>query len=90
MPDNPIRKRIVVVDDDTSYRAFIENLLEMEGFKPVGYANPKDALKNISRLYAIPSLIIVDFNMDGMNGFEFIREFRRRNGSHAITSTKPV
>jgi CheY-like chemotaxis protein len=48
--------------------------LGKEGFAIHSYSDPKEALKNLKKGKHIPSLMVVDFQMEGMMGSEFIRQ----------------
>ncbi len=64
--------RVLVVDDTTTYRRIVANLLdEMSGIKVVGSApNGKIALDKIERLQ--PDLITLDLEMPVMDGLEML------------------
>ena len=68
------RPRILLVDDDETLTMTLGRVLSGEGFE-VRVAN--DAYKGIvlARLN-VPSLVILDVQMPGMDGYAFIDEFR--------------
>lgn len=63
--------KIVVVDDDKIVTSTLKTLLKLEGFKDAHYFNnPKEALEFLSQ--EKPDVILSDFLMPEMNGFEFL------------------
>lgn len=72
-------KQTVMLIDDNPDLIFLQTiLLETENFKVISASNPIEALKMLSYIEK-PDLIIVDFNMDDMNGDEFISHIETNN-----------
>jgi signal transduction histidine kinase/ActR/RegA family two-component response regulator len=69
------RRRIFVVDDNTTQRELIWELLAPLGFDVVMVASGSECLK----LAAImkPDLVLLDISMPGMDGWEVAKELRR-------------
>src|SRR3989339_1111544 len=67
-------KKILVVDDNKDYRELIRHLLIVNHYGVFEAANGVEALPLINKLN--PDLVLVDFNMPKMNGYELIQEIR--------------
>lgn len=69
-------KNIVVVDDDNLVISALKTLLKLEGFNDVDYfKSPVEAIEHIKTKK--PALILSDFMMPDMNGFEFLSEAKK-------------
>jgi CheY-like chemotaxis protein len=65
-------KPIVLVDDEKSYNDLLRAMLAEHLDCPVyGFSRPREALQEIAALD--PGVIVTDYFMPEMNGFEFIR-----------------
>ena len=67
--------KILIVDDDQSILDMLKLRLEFENYIVYTASNAKDALQTLS---CFPDIILLDINMDGMNGLDLcvsIREF---------------
>ncbi|MEY4483171.1 MAG: hypothetical protein RL693_623, partial [Verrucomicrobiota bacterium] len=67
---------ILIVDDDTTSYDAISRMLTKDGFRTAYAMNGRSALEMMDELK--PDLIILDLMMPEMNGFDFVRELRRR------------
>ena len=71
--DQAARKSILLVDDETAYIDLLEQLLSEHMACPVlSFTRPLDALQALPRLNV--GLIVTDYNMPGLNGYEFVLE----------------
>jgi len=68
---------ILIVEDDEDARAALAEILEMSGYAAVGVANGLEALGYLRDSTQLPSLIILDLMMHGMDGWEFRRLQKR-------------
>jgi two-component system chemotaxis response regulator CheY len=68
--------RALVVDDSASMRAILKRTLAERGFEVVAAAGGSDALLLLAKQDL--DLVLIDWNMPGMNGFELLREIRRQ------------
>jgi CheY-like chemotaxis protein len=66
---------ILIVDDDADCCEMLATALAIEGYAAVTARSGEEAL-NALRGGCIPSLILLDFYMPGMNGDAFLRESR--------------
>lgn len=77
-------KCIVIVEDDTDVRETLTELLQDEGYHPVGFASGHDALKYLSQTPRLPALILLDLMMPVMDGWEF------REAQQAIDEVRDI
>src|SRR5881275_804860 len=73
----PVKRRILVVDDDESVREVFTVMLQEKGYQVATAKNGFDALVKLKEV-VIPDVIISDLNMPKMSGFEFLSVVRRR------------
>jgi CheY-like chemotaxis protein len=68
--------RILVVDDDTSIRSFVEMALDSEGYVVSTATNGAQALAVTDQVQ--PDLILLDMRMPIMDGWTFARMYREQ------------
>lgn len=71
-------KRILVVEDDTSIRELLVELLESEGYEVASAINGLEGLK-ILQTQKNPDLILIDLMMPVMDGYSFRTEQLKNN-----------
>jgi two-component system chemotaxis response regulator CheY len=71
-------KSCLVVDDSRSIRQVARGILEKLDFSVREAEDGRRALEACSQ--TMPDAILLDWNMPVMNGLEFLKELRRRNG----------
>lgn len=71
----PRRGRVLIVDDDADVRVLMQTVLERNGFEVIAVDGGSDALAYLAR--DTPSLILLDLEMDDMNGWEVLTAVRR-------------
>jgi DNA-binding response OmpR family regulator len=81
-------KRILVVDDELRLRQVLRGYLEEEGYEVATASNGREALFASQDLR--PDLIILDLMMPEMDGWEFMRQYRRQGGAPIIMLTARV
>jgi DNA-binding response OmpR family regulator len=70
----PKDKVILIVDDDESILDLLEHLIKREGFRVERAADGPEALRKVPALN--PDLIILDFMLPGLGGFEVLKELQ--------------
>lgn len=78
-------KRILVVEDDTSIRELLVELLESEGYAVASAVNGLEGIKYLQS-QGIPDLILIDLMMPVMDGYSF-RSEQLKNDSWAKIPT---
>jgi two-component system alkaline phosphatase synthesis response regulator PhoP len=81
-------KRILVVDDEARLTSVIRGYLEEEGFEVVTAADGRQAL--FAARDHQPDLIILDLMMPEMDGWAFMRQYRRESDTPVIMLTARV
>ncbi len=76
------RKRVLVIDDDSDDRLFLREAINdlFPNMECISLNNGKEALKYIDENPPPPSYIFLDLNMPYLNGFEFLKEFKKERG----------
>ncbi len=67
---------ILVVDDDPAIRVAISHYLEMTGYYVLMAENGKDAMEMVTEYQ--PHLIVTDIIMPLMDGYELVRQIRKK------------
>lgn len=67
--------RILIVDDDPTFRVTAEEALRAEGFTTLSAASGEEALQLLTAYH--PDLVLLDAVMDGLDGFSTCRRIRR-------------
>ena len=78
-------KTILVVDDKANVRTLVREYLEAENFRVVTAENGQNAL--YAARQEKPDLILLDIMMPEMDGFEFIRSYRKGSDTPIILLT---
>ena len=74
--DNATTRPVLVVEDDGAVRELVRRALSQDGLKVLEAANGREALERVEQ--SLPSLILLDLMMPGMDGFGFIEKLRRK------------
>jgi DNA-binding NarL/FixJ family response regulator len=73
LPEEAVRPRVIVVDDDDSVRTVLADVLLEEGFEVVGRAI--DGIEGVSLALSLtPDGVLLDVRMPRMGGIEAARE----------------
>ncbi len=78
-------KTILVVDDKANVRQLLSEYLTGQGFKVVTATNGREAL--YTARHEVPDVILLDIMMPEMDGYEFLREYRRERSIPVIIIT---
>jgi len=68
-------KHLVVIDDDKSFRSYLQTLLKSMDYQVNCFATGEEAIQNIERGLT-PSLIVLDVIMEGMGGIDVLKRMR--------------
>jgi DNA-binding response OmpR family regulator len=80
-----VPKTILVVDDKANVRQLLSDYLGEQGFRVVTAANGREAL--YTARHELPDAILLDIMMPEMDGYEFLREYRRERSVPVIIIT---
>ena len=75
-------RRVLVVDDSTTVRRVVERTLAQAGFDVVLAADGREGLERASA--TVPDLVLVDFVMPHMNGFQLCQALRSIDNLAAV------
>ncbi|MFN2160120.1 MAG: response regulator [Anaerolineales bacterium] len=78
-------KTILVVDDKSSVRKLLHDYLTEQNYTVVPAANGREAI--YAARHSRPDLILLDIMMPEMDGFEFLRQYRREGDAPVIIIT---
>lgn len=67
--------KILVIDDDASFRQVIIRFLSKQGFAVVAAADGPEGVRMAAE--TLPELVVCDLNMPGMDGYEVLGALRR-------------
>lgn len=72
-----MREKVLVVDDESSNRRILEQVLGRAGYAVETASNGSEALKKLDS--SPPDLIILDYMMPDLNGMDVLKELRQRD-----------
>ncbi|MBI2421258.1 MAG: response regulator [Candidatus Hydrogenedentes bacterium] len=78
----PSKQRVMVVDDDPDALALMENILADDGFDLIKVTNATEVGLKAAQL--APDLILLDFLMPEINGFEVCKALRENELTRSI------
>jgi DNA-binding NtrC family response regulator len=68
---------IIIIDDDIGIRDLLKESLESGGHETIGFSSAEEALQHLDKYD--PELILLDLNLPGMHGFEFLEKAQNWN-----------
>ena len=77
-----MRKKILLIEDDSHVREIIKDILESENLEVVAVENGQVALDALNKMLVMPNLILADLMMPIMDGLKF-REAQLLNPKYA-------
>ena len=75
--------RALVIDDSRAMRALLGRLLGELGFTVDEAGNGREGLEHL-REHGAPDIVLVDWNMPEMSGFEFVQTVRANRDYDAV------
>ncbi len=72
-------EKILSVDDSSTMRKIVQSGVEDMNYGFLEASDGKEALLVLAKEYTTIKLILLDWNMPGMNGIEFLTELRKYN-----------
>jgi CheY-like chemotaxis protein len=73
------RRRVLVIDDQPGFRAFLQRILEVDGYHVELASDGDEGLATLADAPA-PCVVLVDLLMPRLNGLAFIAQLRERYG----------
>jgi CheY-like chemotaxis protein len=67
------RKQALIIDDSIDMQDLLTLLLNSQGYETHCSSNGEEALTLLNSCGSLPSLILLDLRMPGMNGYEFLQ-----------------
>lgn len=77
------RRSVLLVDDSVSVRKFVGQMLDRAGFRVVTANDGIEALDRLSADAAV-DIVVTDLEMPRLNGYELIRDLKRRPGLRGV------
>ncbi len=78
--EGPAGKLVLLVDDDESLLDLMDHVVKKEGFRTERAMDGQEALAKVVALN--PDIIVLDFMLPGMGGYEALRELQSRGYGH--------
>jgi CheY-like chemotaxis protein len=79
------KPQILVVDDDSAWLETLAEFLGEKGYDVLTASDVSTALELLEK--RLPRVVLVDVNMPGQDGFEFLRRTRRRRNTIVLLVT---
>jgi len=72
----PLRARILIVEDNADLRRVLSEILQYEGYEVLSASSAEEALTMLEEFDESPQIVISDILMEGMNGCDFLTAIR--------------
>ena len=79
-PGAPASKLVLLVDDDESLLDLMDHVVKKDGFRTERAMDGEEALAKVEALN--PDVIVLDFMLPEMGGYEALRELQSRGYGH--------
>lgn len=76
------RRRVLLVDDSVSVRKFVGQMLQRAGYTVVTATDGAEALARLDEVEV--DLVLTDLEMPRVNGYELVRDLRRRPATREV------
>lgn len=77
-------KKVLSIDDSSTTRKIIQRAIEALGYEFLEAADGASGLEVLKKNYTDIGIILLDWNMPGMNGIEFLEAFNSNGLYHKI------
>ena len=74
MPDQPVKKKVLVVDDDSAVTKLLDGLLTGQGYTVLISHDGLDGMVQVRK--NAPDLILLDIMMPEINGYDVCRDLK--------------
>ncbi|GAC1407565.1 MAG: hypothetical protein NVSMB6_05390 [Burkholderiaceae bacterium] len=81
--DVPVKRSVLVVDDNRDAANMLQALFEFEQFSVATAYDGLDAIAAVDQ--HVPNVIVMDLGMPGLDGYDTVRRIRAKPGASAIT-----
>ena len=78
----PVKKRLLVVDDEPAIVSVIKTAMELEGFEVLVAHDGLEGLEKAQR--ELPDLIVLDIWMPKLDGFEVLRQLKEDDKTRGV------
>jgi len=75
-------EQILVIEDNEINSRLMQKILENRGLEVTVLESAEKALNQLHQI--TPDLILLDLQLPGMSGYDFVKNMRRQNGSRQI------
>lgn len=72
------KKTVILIEDEQELNLLVKKYLEKDNITVMNFFNAEDALEYLKNPEPF-NMIILDLNLPGIDGFDFLRNFRKKN-----------